>query len=70
LTHGVLLVEAIDDETRLGELPILTGRFVVVSDEAFKRVFTIPVPSVKIACTEFGVIDMILPENDFMQNSS
>jgi len=63
LTNGVLLVEVAEGPAGPGSVPALTGRLMVVPDEAFRRVFTIPVPPHKIATAEFGLIDNILAES-------
>jgi len=65
LTDGVLLVEVAEEPAGPCSVPALTGRFMVVTDEAFRRVFTIPVPPHKIATAEFGLFEQILGPGDF-----
>jgi hypothetical protein len=60
LAGGVLLVEVAEGEPWLGEEPNITGRIMVVKDEAFQRIFTIPLPPHKIAFVEYGVFEKIL----------
>ena len=59
LYKGVLLVEADKDYTFSKPRTIPTGRCVVISDEAFTRIFTGPTHPKKIAYVEVGVLEKI-----------
>jgi len=65
LTDGVLLVEVAEEPAGPEKIPALTGRLMVVTDEAFRRVFTIPVPPHKIATAELCLFEIMLGAGDF-----
>ncbi len=62
LKNGVMLVEA---EKKYGnKMPDITGKYVVIKNSAFVRLFNQQVPKEKIGLVEVGFLDKIIKKDE------
>ena len=59
LKDGVLLVEAEQEHRRGKTVHTPTGSVAVLRDEAFERIFNVPIPKGKICYVEIGVLQKL-----------
>jgi len=62
LTKGVMLIEADRDDLDENYNPKPTGNTMVISDEAFNRIFTIPIPQKKMCYMEIAAFQRLYQE--------
>jgi hypothetical protein len=64
LARGVMLVEMKEQKVYGKEHKVPTGKIVVITEKAFKRIFNAPVPERRIAMVEEGLIEKLQGEQD------